>query len=99
MDIQWQGIVIGVVTFLIIGIMHPVVIKGEYHFSIKIWPVFLVVGLACVAGSLFIPNVILSSALAVLGFSFLWGVGELREQKNRVEKGWFPENPKRKRRE
>jgi len=34
--------------------------------------------------------------LAVLGFSLLWSIKELSEQKDRVEKGWFPKNPKRK---
>jgi hypothetical protein len=95
MNIQWQGAVIGIIAFLIIGIMHPVVIKGEYHFSVKIWPIFLVIGLACVVGSLFISNVIGSASLAVLGFTFLWGMGEIRKQKERVEKGWFPKKPKR----
>ena len=26
----------------------------------------------------------------------LWSIGEIFEQKKRVEKGWFPMNPKRK---
>jgi hypothetical protein len=43
------GIIIGLVTFLIIGIFHPLVIKGEY-----------------------------------------WSIGELFQQRKRVEKGWFP---------
>ena len=49
------GIVIGIATFLIIGIFHPMVTKGEY-----------------------------------------WSIGELFEQRERVAKGWFPKNPKRK---
>ena len=32
----------------------------------------------------------------VVGASSLWGIGELLDQKKRVEKGWFPMNPKRK---
>ena len=27
------GLVIGVATFLIIGLFHPLVIKGEYYFG------------------------------------------------------------------
>ncbi|MBQ3377752.1 MAG: DUF4491 family protein, partial [Synergistaceae bacterium] len=42
---NWSGIIIGVVSFIIIGAFHPVVIKGEYYFGYKIWPVFLVLGL------------------------------------------------------
>ncbi len=37
-----DGLLIGLLAFLIIGVLHPVVIKGEYYFGIKIWPVFLV---------------------------------------------------------
>ena len=46
------GIVIGVATFLIIGIFHPLVIKGEYWFGVKIWWLFLVMGVAAVIGSI-----------------------------------------------
>lgn len=30
-----EGILIGVVTFFLIGIFHPLVIKGEYYFGKK----------------------------------------------------------------
>ena len=46
------GIVIGIATFLIIGIFHPMVTKGEYYFGVKIWWLFLVMGIAAVAGSI-----------------------------------------------
>ncbi|MBR1946747.1 MAG: DUF4491 family protein, partial [Bacteroidaceae bacterium] len=29
-------------------------------------------------------------------FSSFWSIGEVFAQKRRVEKGWFPANPKRK---
>ena len=45
--------------------------------------------------SLFIENIYISSFLGVFGASALWGIGELFAQKRRVEKGWFPMNPKR----
>ena len=32
---NWQGVVIGLCTFLIIGLFHPIVIKGEYYFGTK----------------------------------------------------------------
>ncbi|MBP3416916.1 MAG: DUF4491 family protein [Spirochaetaceae bacterium] len=93
---NWTGVIIGVISFLTIGIFHPIVIKGEYHFSAKIWPFFLVAGIAFCAISVFIDNTIASSALAVVGFSCLWSIGELKEQEERVRKGWFPANPKKK---
>ena len=41
-------------------------------------------------------NVILSSLMGVIGATLLWAIGEIFSQKKRVEKGWFPMNPKRK---
>ena len=93
---SFTGIIIGLGSFLIIGLLHPVVIKGEYHFGTKIWPMFLIGGIICVVGSILIRNLIVSTFLGVLGFSLFWSIHELFEQKERVRKGWFPENPKRK---
>ena len=90
------GIIIAASTFLAIGVWHPIVIKTEYYWGTRPWIVYLIVGLACIAGALFIENAILSSIVGVFGASALWGIGELFAQKKRVEKGWFPKNPKRK---
>ena len=89
------GLLIGIATFVIIGAFHPVVIKAEYHFGKKCWPVFMVCGVACVVGSLFVGPLWASAILAVLGFTLLWSIKELFEQEKRVKKGWFPANPKR----
>lgn len=94
---NYDGILIGVGTFLIIGLLHPVVIKAEYYFGSRIWPVFLIAGVACIGLSVVSSHRLLSPLSGVLGFSFLWSIEELAEQKKRVEKGWFPENPKKKR--
>ena len=91
---NFNGIIVGLASFLIIGILHPVVIKGEYYFGVKIWPFFLISGLICIGLSTLTEN-ILSIILAVLGFSLLWGIQEIFEQEKRVNKGWFPKNPKR----
>ena len=34
--------------------------------------------------------------LGIAAFSSLWSILELVKQRERVKKGWFPENPKRK---
>jgi len=91
----WSGLIIGGISFVIIGVFHPIVIKSEYYFTEKIWPVFLIGGLILCAASLFAQNTILSAALAMLGFTMLWSIKELKEQTERVRKGWFPANPKR----
>ena len=77
-------------TFVVIGIFHPLVIKGEYYFGVKCWCAFLLMGIAAVAGSLFVDDVLWSTLLAVWGASSFWSIGELFEQRKRVEKGWFP---------
>ncbi|MBC8586828.1 DUF4491 family protein [Paratissierella segnis] len=91
----WSGVIIGGISFLIIGIFHPIVIYCEYYFTDRIWPLFLVVGLVFCILSLFVHQIILSAALAITGFSMLWSIKELKEQTERVRKGWFPENPNR----
>ena len=93
---SFTGIIIAALCFLSIGVFHPVVVKAEYHFSKKIWPVFLAIGVILLAISLFVQNVILQSLLGAVGCSSLWSIKELFEQEHRVKKGWFPENPKRK---
>lgn len=89
------GLVIGLGTFLIIGLFHPLVIKGEYYFGVRCRWLFLVAGLAALAGSLFAEGVIVQSLLGVVGFTCLWSIHELFAQRRRVEKGWFPKNPRR----
>ena len=89
------GLVIGLGTFLIIGLFHPLVIKGEYHFGVRVWWAFLVAGVAALAGSVLSECIIAQSLLGVTGFTCLWGIGEVFHQRRRVEKGWFPKNPKR----
>ena len=90
------GLFIGICTFLIIGLFHPVVVKAEYYWGTKCGWIFLVLGIAGVIASLSIDNVILSSLLGVFAFSSFWTIKEVFEQEERVQKGWFPKNPKRK---
>ena len=91
----FTGIIIAAMTFLTIGIWHPIVIKTEYHFGTRPWVIYLIIGIACIVGALFIENTLLSAIVGVFGASALWGIGELFHQRRRVLKGWFPKNPKR----
>lgn len=90
------GIAIGLCTFLIIGIFHPLVIKGEYYFGIKIWRIFLILGIVCVFFAWYVENLFWSIILGVTAFSSFWGIGEIFSQQERVRKEWFPRNPRRK---
>jgi len=93
---SFYGIIIGLASFLIIGLFHPLVIKSEYYFGTRIWPLFLLSGTVCSIASILVGNLLVSVLLGITGFSFFWSILELFEQKKRVEKGWFPRNPKKK---
>jgi hypothetical protein len=94
--INWNGLIIGVITFLVIGLFHPIVVKAEYYWGTKCWTLFLAAGIIGVAAAMLISNVVASAACGVFAFSSFWSIKELFEQKERVRKGWFPANPKRK---
>lgn len=93
---NFTGLIIAVATFLVIGIFHPIVIKCEYHFGTRCWWVFALAGTTFIGSSLAVSNPVFSPILGVVGCSCLWSILEIFEQKKRVEKGWFPMNPKRK---
>ena len=91
-----NGIIIGLISFLIIGVFHPLVIKGEYYFGIKFWIVFLLSGILTSILSVIVSNLLISIALGVFGFACFWSIKEMFEQVDRVKEGRFPKNPKRK---
>lgn len=93
---QFSGLLVGGVAFLLIGLFHPLVVKGEYYFGRKVCWAFLLGGLGSLVASLFLSSVAWSAILAVLGFTCLWSIKEVFEQEKRVERGWYPRNPKRK---
>ena len=91
-----NGVIIGAAAFLSIALGRYLTIQAEYHFSKKFWKVFLILGILLVLGAVLTPNFTVSAILGILGFTFLWGIGEIIEQEERVRKGWFPNNPKKK---
>lgn len=95
MNINFTGLLIGVVSFITIGIFHPIVIKAEYHLGTGCWWMFLLAGLCAAGASVAVDGYILSTILGVFAFSCFWSILELFQQKKRVKKGWFPKNPKR----
>lgn len=90
-----MGLAIGIVTFLVIGLFHPLVVKAEYYWGAKCWWLFLIAGMVCVALSILIDDLFLSTLMGVVAFSCFWSILELFEQTKRVARGWFPANPKR----
>ncbi|MBQ8966485.1 DUF4491 family protein [Ruminococcus sp.] len=89
------GMILGVITFLIIGMFHPIVIKAEYYFSKKCWFVFALAGGIFLLISLFAESDLVSCVTAVVSTSCFWSIHELFQQEERVRKGWFPKKPDR----
>ena len=94
-NLHLTGLIIGICTFLIIGLLHHVVVKCEDSFGTRCWGGFLLLGRGGTAASLWVANVLLSTLLGVFAFSSFWTIKEIFEQEERVKKGWFPKNPKR----
>lgn len=93
---NWAGIILGASAFVLIGIFHPIVIKAEYYFGKRCWWIFAIAGVGCCIASILICDIVASSILGVAGFSCFWSILELFHQEKRVQKGWFPSNPDRK---
>ena len=93
--LNFDGVILGAISFLIIGIFHPLVIKIEYYMGVKGWILFLVLGILFTVLSLLFNYTMLSAALGVLGFSCFWSIKEVFDQRKRVLEGRFPKNPKR----
>ena len=90
---NFTGLLVGLSTFLIIGLFHPLVIKAEYYIGVKSWIIFAVAGVAFSIASLLAKGFILSTILGVVAFSSFWSILEVFEQRERVRKGWFPKGP------
>lgn len=91
------GVVLGVCVFLIIGLFHPLVVRAEYHFGVRAGWGFGLFGAAMGIACVLVDSLFLSACLGVTAFSSFWSIREVFQQRERVAKGWFPANPKRKR--
>ncbi|MBQ8650325.1 MAG: DUF4491 family protein, partial [Flavobacteriales bacterium] len=78
------GLLIGLITFVIIGAFHPLVIKGEYYCGVKIWWAFLAAGIVAMALAVIADSVLWQAVWGVLSFSSLWSIHEVFEQRERV---------------
>ena len=59
-EYRLTGLTVGIFTFLIIGLFHPLVIKAEYWFGTRSWWMFLVLGIAAAALSVCVEGLVLS---------------------------------------
>jgi len=95
MELQWIGLVAAAATFFGVWFGHVAVRKIEATVE-KLWiPIFLALamGLSFETWSLVTDNRLLSTAIAILGMTFLWDSFEFWRQQKRIVKGHAPSNP------
>ncbi len=88
-----DGLIAGVATWVIIWATRYACIKGEYHFKRGFRYVFLSMGILGVLAALLAGNIVVSAIFGIFGFANLWGIHEVIEQEERVNKGWYPRKP------
>ncbi|TAJ14422.1 DUF4491 family protein [Marinilabiliaceae bacterium JC017] len=89
-----QGILIGLICFVIIGVFHPVVIKLEYYFGKKVWWMLALPGVILILISTLLPS-FWSILAGVLGAGLMWSTLEIFMQHKRVLQGRAKRNPNR----
>ena len=77
---HFTGLLLGICTFLIIGIFHPVVVKCYYYFGTRCWWWFLLLGISALIASLLVEPIFPQTLLGVLAFSSFWTIKEIFEQ-------------------
>jgi len=80
----------------VIAIGFVWVIKLEYYLGAQVWRAVLGLGILVCLVSLFLPDFMTSALVGIFGGSMVWGATELPGQEERVQRGLFPSNPKRK---
>lgn len=90
----YDGFLLGLGAFVMVGLCHPLVIKIEYFIGRRIWWIFFLLGGCSFLLSLWFSG-LFSMFLGVLGACLLWTSLELHWQHERVAKGRAKRNPKR----
>ncbi len=85
---------IGFLSFILVGVFHPLVIVYEYYLGTERRWILLLVGCFSLLLSLFL-NRLLSVGFGVFGAASLWSFLEVRWQYIRVCKGRGKRNPRR----
>jgi hypothetical protein len=92
-----SGLYLGLFMLFSIGFGFFWVIKVEYYWGARLWKAVLSLGLLICLASLFVSSFAASALLGILGGSVVWGATELPAQEQRVRRGTFPANPRRRR--
>jgi uncharacterized protein DUF4491 len=93
---NFTGLILGLCTFIAIGLGFLWVVKLEYYVGAHIARVTGAVGLVVALASLFIPDFMPAAIVGIVGGTIFWGATELPDQEMRVRNGVFRANPKKK---
>ena len=88
-----NGLLVGLATFFIIGIFHPIVIKAEFYLGVRCWWIFALAGILSAVLSMIATGMVLSTILGVVAFSSFWSILELVHQREGYVKAGFPKDP------
>jgi hypothetical protein len=89
------GIFLGLFTTVAIGLGFVWVIKLEYRVGAHVAKAVAALGITAVVASLFIHDFTLSAIVGIIGATIVWGATELPDQEDRVARGLFPANPRK----
>ncbi|MFO8235963.1 MAG: DUF4491 family protein [Bacteroidales bacterium] len=95
-ELNINGFLVGLGSFFLIGIFHPVVKYVEYYFGKKAWPAFFIPGIVLTIASGFFERTMITVFLGVFAFALFWSTLEIFQQHKRVLKGQAKANPNRK---
>lgn len=95
-ELNILGFLVGLGSFFLTGIFHPIVKYVEYHYGKQSWPVFFFTGLILAFASGFFKHTLLTVFAGVVAFALFWCTLEIFKQHKRVIKGQAKANPKRK---
>jgi len=84
-DLNFQGFLVGLFAFFLIGVFHPIVIGVERNFGKEVWPFFFIPGIVLIILSLVIKHTFISVGMGVLAFALFWSTIELFKQHKRVK--------------
>ena len=96
MGFNLTGLYLCLYMLFVIAIGFAWVIKLEYYLGARVWKIVLVLGVLICILSVFMPEFTTSGLVGIFGGSVVWGATELPGQEERVQRGLFPANPKRK---
>lgn len=76
----FQGIFISIVCFSAVVLCQPLLIRAEFYFASRIWPVFFALGIILLLIALFTCYLWLSALFCSAALTFLYGALKLKQR-------------------